>query len=151
MNNQIVAKEYLLSSLEVARFVAQGFLRFDEIIPAELNKPAMREIESGVKSAPAGTPLSQCYPPPSTLGTILRLPRIQGIIQSLVGPNPLFDHQAVHVRQPREDAAQHLHADSIIDTRTAFDIQIMYFPHDIPMEMGGTLLIPGSHFRRINE
>ena len=151
MANQTVLKENLLSSPEMARFVAQGFLRFDDIIPAELNEPAMREIEAGVKSAPAGTPLSHCYPPPSTLGQILRLPRIQGVIQSLVGPDPLFDHQAVHVRQPREEAAQHLHADSIIDIRAAFDIQLMYFPHDIPLEMGGTLLVPGSHFRRINE
>jgi hypothetical protein len=44
-----------------------------------------------------------------------------------------------------------MHADSIIDTRTHFDIQLMYYPHDIPLEMGGTLLLPGSHFRRVNE
>lgn len=147
----MVSKQDLLTSKEVAQFVAKGYLRFDEIVPAELNEAAMREIEAGVKSAPAGTPLSQCYLPPSTLGQILRMPRIQGFIQSLVGPDPLFDHQAVHVRQPNEDAAQHMHADSIIDTRQHFDIQLMYYPHDIPLEMGGTLLVPGSHFRRINE
>jgi hypothetical protein len=27
----------------------------------------------------------------------------------------------------------------------------MYHPHDIPLEMGGTVLVPGSHFRQINE
>ena len=32
-----------------------------------------------------------------------------------------------------------------------FDIQLMYFPHDVPLEMGGTMLLPGSHFRRVNE
>ena len=147
----MVSKENLLTSKEVAQFVAKGFLRFDEIVPSELNEAAMRESAAGVKSAPAGTPLSQCYPPPSTLGQILRMPRVQGIIQSLVGADPLFDHQAVHVRKPNEDAAQHMHADSIIDTRTHFDIQLMYYPHDIPLEMGGTLLLPGSHFRRVNE
>lgn len=147
----MVSKENLLTSKEMAEFVAKGFLRFDGLVPDELNQPAMREIEAGVPSAPAGTPLSQCYLPPSTLGQILRLPRIQGIIQSLVGADPLFDHQAVHIRQPNQDAAQHMHADSIIDTRTHFDIQLMYFPHDIPLEMGGTLLLPGSHFRRVNE
>ena len=47
--------------------------------------------------------------------------------------------------------SQHLHADSIIDVRTAFDIQLMYFPHDVTPEMGGTLLVPGSQFRRVNE
>jgi len=76
---------------------------------------------------------------------------VQGIIQSLVGPDPLFDHQAVHVRQPHEDSAQHLHGDSTIDIRMHFDIQLMYFPHDVSPEMGGTMILPGSHFRRINE
>ena len=82
---------------------------------------------------------------------MLRMPQIEGIIQSLVGPDPLFDHQAVHVRQPNEDSAQGMHGDSIIDTRMHFDIQLMYFPHDVPLEMGGTLVVPGSQYRRINE
>ena len=81
----------------------------------------------------------------------MQLPAIQGIVHSLVGPDPLFDHHAVHVRNPNEGKAQGLHGDSIIDTREHFDIQLMYFPHDIPIEMGGTLLLPGSQFRRINE
>ena len=82
---------------------------------------------------------------------MLRMPEVQGIIQSLVGPDPLFDHHAIHVRQPNEDSAQGMHGDSIIDTRMHFDVQLMYFPHDVPLDMGGTLVVPGSHFRRINE
>ena len=31
-----------------------------------------------------------------------------------------------------------------------FSIQLFYFPHDVPREMGGTMVVPGSHFRRIN-
>jgi hypothetical protein len=147
----VIDRKYLLTSRQMATFVAKGYLRFDELIPADINEAAMREIDQDVKSAAAGTPLSQCYPPPSALGAMIRMPEVQGIIRSLVGPDPLFDHQAIHVRQPNEDSAQHLHADSIIDTRLHFDIQLMYFPHDVPLEMGGTLLVPGSHFRRINE
>ena len=82
---------------------------------------------------------------------MLRLPQVAGIIQSLVGADPLFDHQAVHVREPNEDSAQRLHGDSTIDTRMAFDIQLMYFPHDVTRDMGGTLILPGSQYRRINE
>ena len=148
----MVGKEYLLTSRQMAQFVAKGYLRFDELIPQELNQAIMRDIDAGmVKSQPAGTPLSQCYLPPSAVGEMLRLPQVQGIIQSLVGPDPLFDHQAVHVRQPHEDSAQHLHGDSTIDIRMHFDIQLMYFPHDVTPDMGGTLILPGSHFRRINE
>jgi hypothetical protein len=148
----MVSQEHLLNSKQMASFVARGFLRFDEIIPASLNERIMIEMESGqFASQPAGTPLSQCYPAPSAIGEMLRLPQIQGIIQSLVGPDPLFDHHAIHIRQPNQDRAQGLHGDSTIDIRTDFDVQLMYFPHDVPLEMGGTLLVPGSHFRRINE
>ncbi len=147
----MVDKKFLLTSEQMASFAARGFLRFDELIPQEVNERAMKEIDAGVPAAAAGTPLSQCYPEPSTLGEILRSPEIEGIIYSLVGPDPLFDHQAVHVREPNEDSAQHMHGDSTIDLRMHFDIQLMYFPHDVPIEMGGTLLVPGSQYRRINE
>jgi hypothetical protein len=148
----VVGKEYLLNSKQMAFFVAKGYLRFDELIPDEINQGVMKDIDAGtVRSQPAGTPLSQCYPPPSAVGEMIRLLQVQGIIHSLVGPDPLFDHQAVHVREPNEGAAQHLHGDSTIDVRMHFDVQLMYFPHDVTPEMGGTLIVPGSHFRRINE
>jgi hypothetical protein len=148
----MVDKQYLLTSKQMATFVARGYLRFDELVPPAINEAVMADFDAGgIKAAPAGTPLSQCYPPPSAIGEMLRMPEVQGIIHSLVGPDPLFDHHAIHVRQPNEDSAQGLHGDSIIDTRMHFDIQLMYFPHDVPLEMGGTLLVPGSHFRRINE
>jgi hypothetical protein len=136
----------------MATFVAKGYLRFDELIPQTINEAVMAEIDTGaIKAAPAGTPLSHCYPEPSAIGAMLRMPAVQGIIHSLVGADPLFDHHAIHVRQPNQDSAQGLHGDSIIDTRMHFDIQLMYFPHDVSLEMGGTLVVPGSHFRRINE
>ncbi len=148
----MVDREHLLTSQQMATFVAAGYLRFDALVPDEINRAAMREMETGIRGAPAGTPLAQAYPATSTIGRILDLPEIQGIITSLVGPGPLFDHHAIHVRQADEDKAQALHADAIIDTRVpSFDIQLMYYPHDVPLEMGGTLVVPGSHLRRINE
>ncbi len=148
----VVDAKYLLTTKQMAEFVARGFLRFDELVPDEINQAAMAEFDAGTtQAAPAGTPLSACYPEPSAIGRMLRMPELQGIIYSLVGPDPLFDHHAIHVRQPNEGKAQGMHGDSIIDTRLHFDIQIMYFPHDVPLEMGGTLLVPGSQYRRINE
>jgi hypothetical protein len=82
---------------------------------------------------------------------MIRLPQVQGIIQSLVGPDPLYDHHAMHRVSPGHLEGQHWHADAIIDTRQHFDIQLFYFPHDTPREMGGTMFLPGSHLRRIHE
>ena len=147
----MIDKKYLLSSKQMAEFVSRGYLRFDELVPDEINRAVMRGIDrQEIKGHSAGTPLSQCYHG-SPIRQLLDLPQIQGLIASMVGDDPLFDHDAIHVREPNEGKAQGLHADSIIDCRTHFDIQLMYFPHDVPLEMGGTLLLPGSHFRRINE
>lgn len=151
MTTQTIDKKYLLTSQQMAEFVARGFLRFDELVPDEINQAVMKDIDdNAIQGAPAGTPLSECYQG-NSIRKLLDMPEIQGMIQSLVGADPLFDHDAVHVREPNQGKAQGLHADSIIDTRTAFDIQIMYFPHDIPLEMGGTLLLPGSQYRKVNE
>ena len=148
----MIDKKYLLTTAQMAEFVARGFLRFDELVPEAINRDVMAAFDAGgIDAAPAGTPFSHCYPQPSPIGAMLRIPEIQGIVHSLVGPDPLFDHHAIHVRQPNEGKAQGMHGDSIIDTRMHFDIQLMYFPHDVPLEMGGTLLVPGSQYRRINE
>ena len=100
----MISTEYLLNSKQMASFVARGFLRFDEVVPQAINERVMAQMEAGtIDSQPAGTPLSRCYPPPSAIRDMLDLPQIQGIIHSLVGPDPLFDHHAVHIRQPNQD------------------------------------------------
>ena len=149
----MISKKHLLDSAQVAQFAALGVLRFDELVPDDLNETAHREMaEKPPSRPPAGTPLSDCFPAPSAIGAVIRLPEVQGIIESIVGPGSLYDHHAVHTRQPRQVTGQAIHGDAIIDTRTEhFDLQLLYFPHDVPTEMGGTMVLPGSHFRRINE
>jgi len=92
---------------------------FDALVPGDLNQAAMREMETGIRGAPAGTPLAQAYPATSTIGRILDLPEIQGIITSLVGPGPLFDHHAIHVRQAEEEKAQALHSETALACQIA--------------------------------
>ncbi|MDA1192259.1 MAG: phytanoyl-CoA dioxygenase family protein, partial [Candidatus Poribacteria bacterium] len=85
------------------------------------------------------------------MGEVFRLPKVQGIIESLVGPNPLYDHCAIHTVGANNPNGQVWHADAIIDLRLHFDIQFFYFAHDTPREMGGTMILPGSQYRRISE
>ena len=152
----------LLDSTQVALFVAKGFLRFDGVVPDPVNEACLQEMKQDEADGRTGTrsmlkagnsvglPLPQCFPHAPGIRSMLQLPLVRGVIQSLVGPGPLYDHHAVHVRYPGQPSQQ-LHADAIIDTRLRFDIQLMYFPHDVPADMGGTLLVPGSHLRRVNE
>jgi hypothetical protein len=151
-----------LTTRDVARFVARGYLKFPALTPADVNAQFLAESEAGqVPEVAAGTPLSQAYPPGSALARLYALPEVQDIITSLVGTDPLVDHHFVHLTLggPQREQfgfteplpSQHWHQDSTIDTRQGFDIQIMWYPHEVTPEMGGTRYLPGSHLRIVSE
>ncbi|MEU2910245.1 phytanoyl-CoA dioxygenase family protein [Streptomyces massasporeus] len=143
----------LLSSAEVARFTAHGFLRLDGVVPREMNEEALGVFTAGaLPSVPYGTPVPVAFPEGSFARRLLELPAVAGALESLVGPDPAVDHHFVHTRPPHEGSAQPLHADALIDVRAdAFDVQLMYYPQEVTAAMGGTLVVPGSHLRRTNE
>ena len=94
------ASDHKLTTAEMAGFVADGYLRFDALIPDEINQHIIEEFRllemnkinlivgqpadaGGAPLAASLTPLSQCYPAPSLLGAMLNLPEVLGIIESL--------------------------------------------------------------------
>ena len=154
-------RRHLLGSPDMARFAARGFLRFDALVPEELNCAFLAEAEAGtLPVVAAGTSLADAYPGDSALGRIVRQPRVEGVIESLIGPGAIFDHHFLHPSLPRAafeklgrpHLSQHTHQDSTIDARfSTFDVQLLYFPHEVTKEMGGTRFVPGSHLRRVSE
>ncbi len=161
------ASDHRLTTPEMAEFVATGILRFDAIIPADINERVVAELESlfRAKIAPmlgqpepplpferpeSLTPLSECYASESVLGEYLRLPQVQGIIRSLVGSAPIYDHDFVHHLPAGSTYEQHLHVDAVVDSEDpTFDIQLFYFPNEVKPGEGGTRYVPGSHLRRV--
>ena len=170
----------LLSDEQMARFVARGFLRFDAAVPAEINQLFLAEAGQAPEAEPGGklraaygallagnaipeiapgAPLSKAYPKGGAIARLLDLPLVRGAIQSLLGDDPVFDHHFLHVTFPPryheagggENVSQHTHQDSTIDPRLAFDVQIMYYPHAVTRDMGGTRFIPGTHLRKVSE
>lgn len=151
----------LLDTASMARFVARGFLSFPALVPDDINEQFVREVSSrGVPEVAAGTPTDRAYDPSSAVGRMMALPEVQGIVRSLVGPGSLVDHHFVHMTLGGPDLhalglprapAQHWHQDSTIDPRLTFDVQLMWFPHDVTPDMGGTRFLPGSHLRVVSE
>ena len=165
----------LLTTDQMASFVARGFLMFEAVVPDDINALAMEQLPQlfrgwldefrGVSAGAAvqpddgddgsplprsGTVLHQAYTPDSAFGAMVRLPVIAGAIQSLVGADPVVDHHFVHIKTAGDLHAQGLHCDAIIDHGPAFDIQLFWFPHDVAPGEGGTRYVPGSHLRRVN-
>lgn len=140
-----VPKEHLLTAGQMARFVTDGYLFVENLVPDELNKLVNGEQRSG------SIPQYNYWNHSQHIQKVFDLPQVKGIIQSLVGQYPVYDHSALHIVKPRHLTAQEWHADSVINTRKyGFDIQAFYFAHDAPDEMGPTLVLPGSHLRRVN-
>ena len=164
------AADHRLTTREMADFVVNGYLRFDALIPQSINDAVIDELRalsevkigqamqafgmpaselaSNVQHPESLTPLSECYPEPSVIGSMLRLPEVQGIIQSLVGDDPIFDHDFVHYIPAESPKGQHLHVDAVIDNRhPSFDIQLFYYPSAVAPGAGGTRFVPGTHLR----
>ncbi|PCJ60310.1 MAG: phytanoyl-CoA dioxygenase [Planctomycetota bacterium] len=158
----MIDKNLLLTSKQMAEFVSNGFLKFDGLISRDLCERAEIEMASGSLSKfnnsngtidAQGSPFSEVWTDPDlAIGQIFRLPEVQGIIESLIGPNPRYDHHFPHLIQGKSTRRGNLHQDAELDPRfESFDIQISFFPSDVPPDMGGTLFVPGSHFRRVHE
>ena len=56
----MIDKKYLLNSKQMANFVADGYLRFDELVPTGLNEAVHAEMDDhGIGRGTAGDPLSE--------------------------------------------------------------------------------------------
>jgi hypothetical protein len=154
----------LLNSKQVAAFVADGYLRFDGIVPPALSDAVLRELAAGGPPSPfgaapdsaartwAGRPLAGLFHEWPAIASLLELPAVSVIVRSLLGEAARYDHHYAHVVPPQQRWSQPWHADAILDPRRAsFDIQLFFFPHATPRQMGGTMVLPGSHLRQINE
>ena len=78
--------EHRLSTRQMADFVAHGYLRFDALVPDDINVRAIDELAqlnaerllpNGMKPPHSTTALDECYPLPSAIGEYLRLPAVR--------------------------------------------------------------------------
>ena len=153
----------LLTTSQVAEFAAKGCLRFDGLIGSDLNQEFLdlfaedigsddRYVNRVIPNCKPGTYVSQAFPQDHPLSKILAQPVVAGTLKSLMGTNPIFDHHHVHMTFPNRSRVQTNHQDSTIDLRSKnFDIQMIYFPHEVNDKMGGTRYIPGTHLRTVHE
>src|SRR6266487_2492476 len=105
-------RKNLLTSVQMAHFVATGSLRMDAVVPEEMNQQAIEVLKAGIPGVPYGTPLSEAFVNSEFVQRLVQLPEVAGAIHSLVGPEPTVDHHAVHIRKANEGEAQNLHGET---------------------------------------
>ena len=155
----------LLSAGEMARFVIDGYLEFDDIVPERLTEAVYADElntvdDSGLKKQffwqitdnPHGF-----YEWSEAIREVHALPAVKAVLLSLMGPRYVANHSALHATAPQRKEAQNWHVDAggrrqVRLPKTApysFDVLTAFFAHDTPDEMGPTLILPGSHMRSV--
>ena len=76
----MVDRTHLLNSRQMAQFVADGYLRFDELVSQDLNEGVKAKMDNqAIPGGKAGTPFREMWPD-TPIGKMFRLPEIEGII-----------------------------------------------------------------------
>ena len=162
---EIAPKDALLTADQMARFVMDGFLEVEGLVPDDLNQAVyedqLRSVDANGLKPQFGWHItdrpSAFYQSSEACRRVHELPAVRAILQSLLGPHWVMNHSALHATPPHTQTAQAWHVDAggrrqvrlVDDPPYQFDVLTAYFTHDVPYEMGPTLVQPGSHLRTV--
>lgn len=136
-------RENLLSDAQVLEFIAQGYHLVEPQFPPEFNASICAQIDA-LESNPGNEILARV----PMLQEVYDHPRVSGALASLLGEDFQMDgHRALHVNAPGS-RSQTWHQDGTnVRHHQTWCVLAMYYPHDVALEQGPTVILPGTHFR----
>jgi len=138
-----IDKQYLLTDVEVAKFIVNGYHIVELDLPDEVNQSITQQLDA-LDHNP-GDAITETVP---KLWQVLDHPATQGVLLSLLGENyEVRSHRHWHCKQPRS-GHMNWHQDSTNNRDTSINRFLgLYYPHDITPDMGPTIIVPGTQFR----
>src|SRR6476620_6180720 len=145
-------KPALLSDEQVVSFIIKGYLLIRPDFRRGLNELVCEQlaVEGGSStvdfaSDPDHTAVFRRAP---SLREVFEHPQVDGAIVSLLGEGYETYERFVHAIKPGQ-GNPYWHVDDVnLRHHLPRRIQVFYYPHDVSPNMGATLLVPGTHFRR---
>ena len=126
----------------VMDFVANGYVVLDAVV----DDATSREC-STAKAGPAKELVSS----PAFIREVLLHTEVAGVVRSLLGKNFLMPTGGHHHLFEIPFVGQHWHSDGVSGSGYDFrEIQCYYYPLDVSLEDGPTIVLPGSHGRAVN-
>ena len=161
----------LLTDDQVRRFVSDGFVVLDSSLPDALHAGIARELHYSLKNESKWLG-DNLLPRVPNIDLVLQSSVVQGAMQSLLGRDFAWaPHRFPHNSEPLEPEARPADFDPFENQpamgegsisgsgwhqdghskagrsrwHTFKAINMFYFPHDVPLEMGPTRLLAGTH------
>lgn len=139
----MIDKQYLLTDVEMARFIATGYHIVEPELPDGHNESIAQQLDA-LESNP-GDAITETVP---ELWDVLNHPAVQGALISLLGENyRVNSHRHWHCKQP-DTAYMHWHQDGTNNRNTQINRLLgLYYPRTITPDMGPTVIVPGTQYR----
>ncbi len=139
----MIDTKYLLTDVEMARFLVNDYHMVEPELPAGLNEHVAEQLDS--LTANPGDAITETVP---DLWQVLEHPSVRGALISLLGEDyTVNSHRHWHCKLPGSGYMQ-WHQDSTNNRNTQIDRLLgLYYPHTITAEMGPTVIVPGTQFR----
>ena len=133
----------LLNDEQVMSFVVNGFITVMPDLPATFHA----DICAGIDALPAN-PGNGIYEALPALKDVYEHPVVKGALHSLLGPGYAMNgHRHMHVTRPGS-IGQSWHQDGTnVRHHQVWTTLAMYYPQDVTVDMGPTIVMPGTHFR----
>jgi hypothetical protein len=126
----------------VMDFVANGYYVLEGVVDDAFNRRCR-----GTKPGPA----KELVGSPDFIREVLLHPKVAGVVRSLLGKNFLVPTGGHHHLFEEPFVGQNWHSDGI--SGAGFEIaelQCYYYPLNVNLEDGPTIILPGSHCRAVN-
>ena len=136
-------EKYLLTDVDVANFIVNGYHIVELDLPEELNENIAAQLDA-LDHNP-GDAIAETVP---ELWQVLDHAAVKGVLASLLGLDyEVQSHRHWHCKQPGSG-----HMNWHQDSTNNRDIHInrflgLYYPTDITPDMGPTIIVPGTQFR----
>jgi len=138
-----IEKQHLLTDDQVAKFIVEGY-----IMLTPDHRPGLNEAIDEQLTAKTQNPGNEIWEEVPLLAEVWGHPQVRGALASLLGHDVKMNaHRHWHNRGPGP-WSQGWHQDSTNERHHRLKVVLaLYYPHDVPLEMGPTVILPGSHFR----
>ncbi|MBV7329801.1 phytanoyl-CoA dioxygenase family protein [Chloroflexi bacterium TSY] len=139
----MIDKKYLLTDIQVARFIVTGYHIVELDLPEGFNEQIAEQLD--ILDSNPGDAITETIP---ELWQLLDHPSVKGVLISLLGHDyKVNPHRHWHCKQPNS-AHMQWHQDGRNNRSTQIDRFLgLYYPRTITPDMGPTVIVPATQFR----
>ncbi len=131
-----------LNDQDVMRFVFEGYIKLDAIIPSAFNEKC--------RTLPGGR-LTEFANSPDFRREVFLHPKVAGVARSLLGADFLVPANAHHHLYEAAHTGQTWHSDGLTEEGLGvYHLQCFYYPQEVGPDDGPTMVLPGSHYRIVD-